>query len=302
MRRFSLLAASLLGLSFLVAAPCAHAQATSVEQVLGGDMPSASVEVRALKAAPGERVTLRGRIAYAKDAFANDAAVFTMVDDASAAACSPKDRSLRDSCPLGAELKVTVRLEDSAGKPFAGSLVGKGGLTHGAEVFVTGTVSAADAKGVVVKATRVHVPKVSVPMGLFVAAPRGEVMDVSKARAKGGFKKGDRVTLHGTLGGSKQPFVAGRAMFTLIGEGATSCAAMPAHSCETPWDYCCTPSEEIAANTVTVRVVNEKGQMLKTDLKGRGGLKELSDVIVTGTVAVSDKGSLVVDASEMVVK
>jgi hypothetical protein len=50
---------------------------------------------------------------------------------------------------------------------------------------------------------------------------------------------------------------------------------------------------------VTVQVVDAKGAPLRTDLKRRRGLKELSEVVVTGTVAVAGEKGVVVTAATM---
>lgn len=67
-----------------------------------------------------------------------------------------------------------------------------------------------------------------------------------------------------------------------------------------PWDYCGDTKEEILASSVTVQVVDAKGQILRTDMKGRRGIKELSEIIVVGTVASADGKAIVVSATSIV--
>lgn len=288
-----------------LAVSSSHAQPTSSglpSSVLITKMPTDAKEVSAavVSAQPGEKITLRGRIALAKDAFDQSKSVFTLTDDAAAAGCCPKDGSLMESCKLGGDRKATIQVIDAAGKPISGGLDGRSGLKHGAEVFVVGTVASTNGKdSLVVNASGLHVPAVSVPLGLFTGEAAADAKNVSDARKTGGFKKGDKIVLRGVIGGSKEPFVTSRTMFTLMGNALKPCNANPDDKCASPWDYCCDPKSAITANSATIRVVDAKGNPLKTDLKGRAGLKELSDVVVVGTVAMADKNSLIVDASSL---
>jgi hypothetical protein len=69
-----------------------------------------------------------------------------------------------------------------------------------------------------------------------------------------------------------------------------------------PWDYCCETKEDITANSATIQIVDAKGQVLRTDLKGRRGIKELSELVVTGKVAVAEAKALVINVSSIVVE
>jgi len=199
-----------------------------------------------------------------------------------------------------ASARATIRVVDAGGKTLRGSLRGKHGLKSGQEVFVTGVVESANGTDtLVVTVASMHVPRASLPVGLFVERPSEEARDVSEVRKAGGLKAGDRVSLRGRVGGSKDPFVSGRAVFTLVGRGLKACNEIPGDQCSAPWDYCCDTASEINANSVTVQVVDAKGAPLRTDLRGRRGLKELSEVVVTGTVAVAGEKGVVVTAATM---
>lgn len=270
--------------------------------VVLSEMPTDSKEVAAAigSAKPGDRITLRGRIALAKDAFDASKSVFTLTDDAAAAGCCPKDGTLVDSCKLNGEQKATIQLVDASGQPKSGGLDGRNGLKHGAEVFVVGTVASTNGKdALVINATALHVPMVGLPLGVISKDAGPDAKDVSDVKKAGGLKKGDKVMIRGLIGGSKAPFVGGRAMFTLVGNAIKPCNAKPGDKCSSPWDYCCDPKSAITANSATIRVVDAQGNPLKLELKGRAGLRELSDVIVAGTVSMADKATLIVDATSV---
>lgn len=261
-------------------------------------LPADASEVAdAVKAArPGQPITLRGRIAMAKDAFAGGES-FILSDDAAVASCCPKTGALMDTCTFGGSHKATIRVPGAGG-----SLEGRSGLKHGAEVFIVGTVESANGSdALAVKATGIHIPEQGLPAGFFTQQAPADAKDVTEAKKAGPMKKGDKVVLRGVVGGSRDPFVPKRAMFTLMGAGLKPCSANPEDKCKTPWDYCCETRADIAANSATIRVTDDKGGILRTEMKGRmaGGvaIRELSEVIVVGTVAVADKGVLVVDAT-----
>jgi hypothetical protein len=262
------------------------------------EIPAGAVEVdEAVKSAKqGQEIVLRGRIAQVKDAFAKDRAVFTLSDDAAVAACCPKDGSLMDKCAIPATSQATIHVIDRRGQVMRGS-IDKGGLKPGAEVFVVGKVAGAEGSdGLVVHATGIHVPRDSVPAGFFLRETPESAKDLSDVRMSGEVKKGDTVAVRGVIGGSSQPFVKDRAVFTLMGSALKPCSANPEDKCTQPWDYCCETRADIAANSATIRVVNDRGQPLRTDIKGRAGLKELSEVVVVGKVAETSRGALILDA------
>lgn len=267
-------------------------------------LPADALELSAaMKTAKvGQAVTVRGRVAMSQDAFVKGRAVFTIVDEAADKGCCPSnaDKLPETSCNIPAESKATVQIVDERGRTLRSELSGVGGLKPGAEVFVIGTVHAANAKdALVINATGLHVPKDGLPAGFFLGEAPPDAKDLSDARKNGDLKPGQTVTLRGVIGGGKDPFVAGRAVFTLMGAALKPCNANPDDHCKTPWDYCCETKVDIAANSATVRVADATGNPLRTDLKGRAGVKELSEVIVTGTVASAGNGGVVINASSL---
>ncbi len=105
-------------------------------------------------------------------------------------------------------------------------------------------------------------------------------------QVRDGLKPGDPATLSGVIGGTLEPFVDGYAAFILADSTLLFCNEMPDDHCDTPWDACCEDPEKLKANRVSVQFVDADNQVLNEGLKGIGGLKELSEVIVTGTLAM----------------
>lgn len=299
----AVLAAGAAGLGALTPS-AAMAQVKSIADVktlVRPELPAGALEITAaMKAAKvGETITVRGNVAMSKDAFVENRSMFTLVDESTRKGCCPPSDKLPDTaCDIPAEGRATVQIVDAGGKPLRAGLNGEHGLKPGAEVFVTGKVETANGTdALVLTVVSMHVPRAPLPTGFFVDSQPEHAKDVSEARHAGRIKVGDEVVLRGRVGGSKEPFVAGRAVFTLMGRGLKACNENPDDKCSKPWDYCCETKEGILANSVTVQVVDAKGQILRTDMKGRRGLKELSEMVVVGKVTAADGKAVVVNAT-----
>lgn len=279
--------------------------ASDVRSLLTDTLPVDAVEIiAAMKTAKvGDTLTLRGHIALSKDAISRDSATFTLVDEAARQGVAPSTDKLPDSdAGVPASARAVVQVLDTSGQPLRAGLSGKHGLKPGAEVFVSGKVLAADnAERLVLSVTSMHVPRSSVPAGFFIASAPAGARDVSEARKAGGLKVGDPVVLRGRVGGGASPFVSGRAVFTLMGRGLKACNENPDDRCKQPWDYCCETHDDIVANSVTVQVADAKGQVLRTDLKGRRGIRELAELVIVGKVSSAEGKALVVNATAMYV-
>lgn len=277
--------------------------ASEAKALLNPALPANAQEITAAikTAKAGETITLRGNVAFSRDAFVDNRAMFTLVDETTRkGCCPPSDKLPPTACDIPPEGRATVQIVDANGRPARFGLNGEHGLKPGAEVFVTGVVASANGQdALVVNITSMHVSKAPLPTGFFTDKPTENARDVSEARKAGTLKVGDEVVLSGRVGGSKEPFVAGRAVFTLMGRGIKACNENPDDKCSKPWDYCCETKADILANSVTVQVVDAKSQVLKTDLKGRHNLKELTDVVVVGKVSAADGKAVVINASSM---
>lgn len=132
----------------------------------------------------------------------------------------------------------------------------------------------------------------ALPANLFVATAPAGAKPLGTVR--GGAKVGDDVTFTGYIGGRVDPFTEGRAIFLVADQKA---APQCSDGCETPWDSCCTPKEEITANSATVQVVDKDGAVVKLGLRGQNGMKDGTQVAITGKVREAVAGGpFVVDA------
>jgi len=121
----------------------------------------------------------------------------------------------------------------------------------------------------------------SFPDSLRITERPSNPLSVVEARQRA--KKGDTLTLVGVIGGRPTPFVENRAAFILADEhNITACSKREGDNCQTPWDYCCETPDKIKESTVMIQVVGKNNKVLKESLKGFGGLKELSKVIIQG--------------------
>ena len=138
---------------------------------------------------------------------------------------------------------------------------------------------------------------VELPDSLFVKSLDGAV-SVVEARK---LKAGDKVTVKGKVMGAKNIFVDNRALMIIGDPGKiTSCDDRPDDPCPTPWDVCCDDDKDIKDGTLSVQVLGADGNVLKTGLKGKGGLKELSYVIIKGTVSTdSTADSMTINAESI---
>ena len=110
---------------------------------------------------------------------------------------------------------------------------------------------------------------------------------------------GQEATLVGVIGGSKEPFVEGLAAFTIVDPSIPSCAGE--EGCPTPWDYCCT-QDQVRDAIATVKMVDDAGAPVAVDARELLGVKELSEVAVSGTVVRDDEGNLTLAANKVFVR
>ncbi|WDE97556.1 hypothetical protein PQO03_17150 [Lentisphaera profundi] len=121
-------------------------------------------------------------------------------------------------------------------------------------------------------------------------------ISISEARK---LKAGDEVLISGKIIGAHSVFVENRASF-IIGDHniLTSCDLHEGDNCQAPWDVCCEESKDIAANTLSIQLVDDSGMILKTGLKGKNGLKELSLVTIKGSVSPqSSEAAMIINAT-----
>lgn len=115
---------------------------------------------------------------------------------------------------------------------------------------------------------------------------------------------GKKITMKGKVMGRKDPFVEGRAIL-ILGDPAiiTSCDLREGDTCTTPWDVCCDDADDIKNSVATIQVLDANGKLLKQGLKGFQGIKELSHLVITGTIAEgSNKDNLLINATGIFVQ
>ena len=131
---------------------------------------------------------------------------------------------------------------------------------------------------------------------LLSEAPEGAV---SITTARQNPIPGTKVILSGKVMGNANPIIQSRALLTL-GDPAkiTSCDLIPGDECKTPWDVCCADPDIVNASIATIQVLDENGQPIKAGLRGIGGLRELSTLIIVGEVAeASNENNFLVNAT-----
>ena len=128
----------------------------------------------------------------------------------------------------------------------------------------------------------------ALPADLILAAAPEDARGVAAVRESAG--AGEAVVVEGVVGGRVDPIAEDRAIFTLLDDVVTTCDEMGEDHCPTPWDACCEPREELAANAATVQIVGDDGRPLDLGLAGTGGLAPLSRVVVVGTFEPSPDG------------
>lgn len=119
--------------------------------------------------------------------------------------------------------------------------------------------------------------------------------------ARENVKDGEEVVLVGRIGGSGNPWIEGRAAFSVVDESLQACSDIPGDECPAPWDYCC-ETDKLPSATTLVKFVDEKGDLIKADAKQLLNVKELSTVVVKGTAKRDDAGNLTVLADGVYVK
>ena len=114
-------------------------------------------------------------------------------------------------------------------------------------------------------------------------------------------KDKDEIVIVGRIGGSENPFVEGRAAFTIVDQTLKACSDIPGDNCTTPWDYCCA-TDQLPGASAMVKFVDDDGKTIAEDAKKWLKLKELQTVVVKGTAQRDESGNLTVLASSMFVK
>lgn len=300
MRKLASLIQTTTALLMLASASQAQAGDGLPESFLLDRLPADALEVGEAmkKATVGEEIVLRGRITDGNNVFVENRAIFRLADESAVPSCCPRDvggMPSQTACGVPATMRATIQFVDSRGRLLNTGLQGKHGLVVAKEVFVVGTVHQADNDRVlIVNATGVHVPEGNIPFDVLLEEEPENTRNVIDAKEDA--DTGDTIAVRGRVGGSARPFVNGRAVFTIVGEGPLACSDIPDDPCKMPWDYCCAPRKELRAHSATIQLVDKNDAPIRTDIKGRFGIRELSDLTIVGTVVTNNAGALIVKA------
>lgn len=112
---------------------------------------------------------------------------------------------------------------------------------------------------------------------------------------------GDDVVIVGRIGGSENPWIEGRAAFSIVDGSLKACSDIEGDNCPQPWDYCCETSK-LPNATALVKIIDDGGNLVTTDARELLEVKELSTVIVKGKAKRDDAGNLTVLANSVYIK
>ena len=112
---------------------------------------------------------------------------------------------------------------------------------------------------------------------------------------------GQDIVLVGRIGGSVNPWVEGRAAFSIVDPTLKACSDIPGDECKKPWDYCC-ETHKLPASTAFVKFVGDDRRPLYADARELLNLKELQTVVVRGKSKRDEAGNLTVLAEGLFVR
>lgn len=133
---------------------------------------------------------------------------------------------------------------------------------------------------------------------LLTSEPAG-AKEVIQARKSA--KDDEEVILVGRIGGSENPWIQGRAAFSIVDNSLKACSDIPGDGCDKPWDYCC-ETDKLPTAMALIKFVDEEGNLIKSDARKLLNLKELQTVVVKGKAKRDDTGNLTVFASGIFVR
>ncbi|MEE3372371.1 MAG: hypothetical protein VX346_23750 [Planctomycetota bacterium] len=126
-----------------------------------------------------------------------------------------------------------------------------------------------------------------------------DAQDVIAARSS--TQNQQTVAVVGRIGGSANPWVKGRAAFSIVDSSLKACSDIPGDKCKAPWDYCC-ETDTLVKATALVKVVDAQGRLLQADARQLLNLSELQTVVVRGTAQRDDAGNLTLLATGIFVR
>jgi len=113
--------------------------------------------------------------------------------------------------------------------------------------------------------------KANLPADFISQESLGEAISVLEARKRNDV--GQLLVIQGFIGGMVEPFTQSRALFVLGDESIKTCDKIPGDHCPTPWDACCEDRKKLIDGSITVRLLDDHGQILHGTLKNVMGIE-----------------------------
>jgi hypothetical protein len=113
--------------------------------------------------------------------------------------------------------------------------------------------------------------KANLPADFISQESLGEAISVLEARKRNDV--GQLLVIQGFIGGMVEPFTQSRALFVLGDESIKTCDKIPGDQCPTPWDACCEDRKKLIDGSITVRLLDDHGQILPGTLKNVMGIE-----------------------------
>jgi len=146
-------------------------------------------------------------------------------------------------------------------------------------------------------ASTVGIPTALVNSTYLAKAEPAESMPVGEARDSA--EEGQEIAVVGVIGGTREPFLDGLAVFTIVDPAVPYCAAK--EGCPTPWDYCCTQNQ-VKENIATVKLVDAAGELVEENAKDLLGVSELATIVAEGVAERDQQGNLTLMASKVFIR
>ena len=136
----------------------------------------------------------------------------------------------------------------------------------------------------------------ALPESLFLTTEPTGIQSISSLKSDA--QEGDTVVIKAVVGGRKKVYVNNRAVMTVIDAALDNPCTGEDDHCVTPWDYCCTPAEQLLLHMASVQILGSDNRPLAVDLSTEENLKPLTTLVIHGTVGPrADQASLVLNAT-----
>lgn len=111
---------------------------------------------------------------------------------------------------------------------------------------------------------------------------------------------GKPLVMVGRIGGTKNPWIVGRAAFTLLDASMTVVAEGEMTEGAICTEECC--DAERATCTAVVKIVDQNGSLISVDSRQLLGVKDSDMVVVKGRAKKDDKGNFVMLADQVYIR